>query len=94
MDITTGIICMQLQQYYKIETNFPMEHEINIKGFQIWNGERPETGILYICREEPPDQKDWDKKIYVDICGIKHVRKTVNHFFLSVTENITFDQLI
>lgn len=94
MDITTGIICMQLQQYYKIETNFPMEHEINIKGFQIWNGECPETGILYICREEPPDQKDWDKKIYVDICGIKHVRKNSKSFFLSVTENITFDQLI
>ena len=65
MDITIGIICMQMQERYQIETILPIERDVLVKGFQIWDGEDPKPDILYVCQETPPAHTRWNRKMQI-----------------------------
>lgn len=96
MDITVGIICMQLQQYYQIDTNISMEWDITIKGIRIWSGEKPVEQFLYLCREMPWQRRTWSEwkgKLLIGIhCDLPPADSGI--FVLSVRETVEFDLLM
>ena len=93
MDITMGIICFQLQQLYQLDTNISMRREIPVKKFRIWDGEKPENDILYVCSSKPPEGEQWHRKLHI---GIQYEEKTVSDqsFFISIRDGIDFYRLV
>ena len=93
MDITIGIICMQMQERYQIETILPIERDVLVKGFQIWDGEDPKPDILYVCQETPPAHTRWNRKMQIGAGLDLHVMNGTA-FTISVKTPISFHQLV
>lgn len=92
MTITAGILCYELKNHFSCEINLSMEEDFSIMGFRIWEGEKPEKGILYLSDQNVPDGKAWRESLVLGIQGsFKADRKSP---YILISDSIRFFQLI
>lgn len=92
LDITAGILCYELKKCFDLETNLSLEEDFLITGFQVWEEEKPEKGILYLCSQSIPDGKVWREALAVGLEGsFKADRKSP---YILVSDSVRFFQLI
>lgn len=92
MDITAGILCYELKTYFELETNLSLEEDFSITGFRVWEEEKPEKGILYLCSQNVSDGKLWKESLVLGTEGVfKTDRKSP---YILIFDSISFFQLI
>lgn len=92
MDITAGILCYELKKNFRLETNLSLDEDFSITGFRVWEDEKPEKGILYLCGQNISDGKSWRESLVLGMDGIfKTDRKSP---YILISDSISFFQLI
>lgn len=92
LDITAGMLCGELKKEFDVETNLSLEEDFSITRFQIWEDEKPEKGILYLCGQNVPDGKLWRGSLVIGLEGsFKADRKSP---YILILNSISFFQLI
>lgn len=94
MDITVGIICLFLERQYDIIESSLIRKDCSVKGFRVWNGERPRTDLLYIV--ENKQLKEFVQKKGKLCIGIRYEDTADMHGCcgISVNDSIELYQLI
>lgn len=106
MDITAGILCYRLQDYYCLQTNLPPEQDFPLKGFRIWQQEKdqkPEEGLLYVlpsdCSpafKESPEKEEtakWKNTVQIGF-SLPLPKPLYNHYRISLPEESDLTTLI
>ncbi len=92
MDVTAGILYHQLQKLCRCKTNLTYDLDFPVRGFRIWEGQKPEKEIIYISNQNIPDGKAWRQVLVIGIEGTFKADR--NSPWIMVEESISFYQLI
>lgn len=92
LNVTAGLLYGQLKKLCPCQTNLVCEVDFDLQGFQVWDGQKPEKGVVYLCKENVPDGKMWRQVLVVGLEGTFKAER--NSPWIVLTEIERFYQLI